>query len=257
MKEIIDLLNIGMKIKLENNPNYSLRSYANYLGISASSLSRILSEQIEITPKVFKVIGDKLNLSSDQYSLILNQLQLNKIHGNIRNVKDGDLNAIDMEKFNLIADWYHYAILHMCSMPDFECDPSWIAKRLGIEDESLIKQAINRLLESKLMGIDEDGHYFKTDQMIVIKDYSFSSVAMRERQKQILRLSAEKIDLVPIELRDHSTMTISVDENLLPEIKDRIKKFRRTLGNYIIKNNLDSKQIYELQISFFPLLIKE
>lgn len=256
MKDIIALLDKEMKIKLESNPNYSLRSYASYLGISASSLSRILSGQIDITPKVFKVIGEKLNLTPDQYAEKLNLLQVKKAQSNIRNIKDGELNVIDMEMFNLISDWYHYAILHMCSMPDFVSDPKWIARRLGIDDESLIEQAVARLLENKLLDIDEEGRYYKTDEIIAIKDYSFSSVAMRERQKQILELSAEKIDSVPMELRDHSTVTIPVDENLLPEIKDRIKKFRRTLGNYIIKNNLNSEQIYELQISFFPLLVK-
>lgn len=257
MKDIVEIINKELNIKLQSNPKYSLRAYANYLGISPASLSRILSRQAKVTPKIFKTIGDKLNLSPGQMTQMLSSLQLKKIQGNIRNVEHRGMNAIEMEKFNLIADWYHYAILHMCSLEDFNKDPKWIAKRLGIKDVAVIKQAIARLLENKLMGIDEDENYYKIDQFTTILDYSFSSVAMRERQKQILKLSAEKIDTISIDKRDHSTITIQVDENLLPEIKDRIKKFRRTLGNYVLKNNIDPEQVYELQISFFPLLENE
>lgn len=257
MKDIIEIINNELSKKLANNPKYSLRAYANYLGISPASLSRILSGQTKVTPKIFKIISDKLNLSPVQMAQILSSLQLKKIQGNIRNVEHRGMSTIEMEKFNLIADWYHYAILHMCSLKDFNKDPKWIARRLGIKDVAVVKQAIARLLEFKFMGIDENGDYYKIDQFTAILDYSFSSVAMRERQKQILKLSSEKIDAVSIQKRDHSTITIQVDEKLLPEIKDRIKKFRRTLGNYIIKNNIDPEQIYELQISFFPLLEKE
>ncbi|MEA9358140.1 TIGR02147 family protein [Bacteriovorax sp. PP10] len=257
MKDIVEIINQELSNKLENNPKYSLRAYANYLGISPASLSRILSGQTKVTPKIFKVIGDKLNLGPSQMTQMLSSLQLKKIQGNIRNVEHRGMSAIEMEKFNLIADWYHYAILHMCSLEDFNKDPKWIAKRLGIKDVTLIKQAITRLLENKLMGIDEEDNYYRVDEFTAILDYSFSSIAMRERQKQVLKLSAEKIDTISIHKRDHSTITIQVDEKLLPEIKDRIKKFRRTLGNYIVKNNLRPEQIYELQISFFPLLENE
>jgi len=254
MKDIVEIIKKELEDKLENNPSYSLRAFAKYLGISPASLSRILSGQMKVTPKVFQVIASKLNLTPIQHSHIMKGLQLKKQQGNIRNIEHRGMNSIEMEKFNLIADWYHYAILHMCSLEEFKKDPKWIAKRLGVSDSELIKEAIERLLEYKMMAIDEDQNFYKTDQFTVVLDYNFSSIAMRERQKQILALSASKIDIVPISLRDHSTLTIPVDVSLLPEIKDRIKKFRRTLGNYIIKNNENSTQVYELQISFFPLL---
>lgn len=257
MKDIVEIIRNELESKLETNSKYSLRAYAMFLGISPASLSRILSRQMKVTPKVFQMIGDKLNLTPIQHSQIMKGLQLKKQQGNIRNVDHREMNSLEMEKFNLIADWYHYAILHMCSLEGFKKDPKWIAQRLGISDVDVIKEAIARLLEHKFMSVDENGNYYKTEQFTVVLDYNFSSAAMRERQKQILALSASIIDIVPIEMRDHSTITIPVDLSLLPEIKERIKKFRRTLGNFIVKNNQDSKQVYELQISFFPLLKTE
>lgn len=109
----------------------------------------------------------------------------------------------------------------------------------------------------RLLEVDKHGNYVRENQFNSVLDYNFSSVAMRTRQKQILKISSEQIDLVPISQRDHSSMTIPVDEAIVPEVKERIKKFRRTLANYIVKNNSKVDQVYELQIGFFPLLKDE
>lgn len=257
LNEIVTLLERDFQKKQKINPLYTLRSYAKYLNVSPSTLSRVLSRQIKVTPKVFEIIAPKFEFSPIQYNYYLEGLRDSKNLENIRNIEHQGMNSIEMETFNLIADWYHYAIMHMCSLPDFKQDPEWIAERLGIKDVELIKSAINRLIEFGMLGIDKNQNYYKVAQFNIVIDYNISSIAMRERQKQILKMSSEKIDTVPITSRDHSTITIPIDESLLPEIKERIKKFRRSLGNFIIKSNLDPKQVYELQISFFPLLIKK
>lgn len=255
MENLLEIIEENFKEKNEKNANYSIRAFSKFLDISPATLSRILSRQAPVTPRIFEIIAPKLNLSSAQQAQIMESLKAKKHDENIRTVNG--MTFIEMEKFNIIADWYHYAILHMCGLENFQQDHQWIAERLGIDDVSIIDSAIDRLIENNLLGIDENQNYYKIDQFNAILDYESSSRAMRERQKQILQMSAKKIDSVPISLRDHSSITISVDAELLPEIKERIKKFRRTLGNYIVKNNLNSTQVYELQLSFFPVLLEK
>lgn len=257
MESLLRIIEDNFKEKNEKNANYSIRAYSKFLEISPATLSRILSRQAKITPKVFEIIAPKLNLSNSQQSAIMEELKEKKRDANIRTVDSNGMTFIDMEKFNIIADWHHYAILHMCSLENFQQDHKWIADRLGITDVSIIDSAIKRLIENKFLGVDENQNYYRIDQFNAILDYESSSKAMRERQKQVLQMSAKKIDSIPISLRDHSSITISVDKELLPEIKDRIKKFRRTLGNYIVKNNLNTTQVYELQLSFFPVLLDD
>lgn len=256
MKTVLQMIQEQYSRKNEKNSSFSLRAYAKYLEISPATLSRILSQQIEITPKIFSIIAPKLELSSEVQDKVMQELQNEKHDNNIRRVDISGMSFIEKEKFNIIADWYHYAILHMCGLDGFNQDPAWIAERLGIEDVDLITSAIKRLLDNNFLGIDENNQYYKIDQFSAILDYEMSTKAMRERQKQILKISSEKLDQVPMNLRDHSSLTLNVDEELLPEIKERIKKFRRSLGNFIVKNNKKTEQIYELQLSFFPLLTK-
>lgn len=60
------------------------------------------------------------------------------------------------------------------------------------------------------------------------------------------------MDLIGFHERDQSAVTIAMDTNLIPEIKEKIKNFRRSLANFIEKNSKMKSRVYELSISLFP-----
>lgn len=55
-----------------------------------------------------------------------------------------------------------------------------------------------------------------------------------------------------IQDRDQSAVTIAMDTDLLPEVKEKIQKFRRSLANFIDKKSKNKKRVYEMTISLFP-----
>lgn len=234
------------------NKNYSLRSYARNLGLSPGYLSQVLNKKKDLTPKVLCAIASRLNLSAEKLEKLLKiQSEVSKQKQLLNSQKELVKN-IDMETFSVISDWYHYAILHVFQLEKYKDTPEWIARKLSISIEEA-SGALERLLDVKLIEKNKQGKLVVTNNYVGIQDYEFSSIAMRERQKQILRLSAEKIDLQSISIRDHSAITVAVDPVLLPEIKERIKKFRRSLGKYIVNNSNKTTSVYELQISFFSV----
>lgn len=250
-KNAVDYIEIEFKKRKSNNPSYSLRAYAKNLGISPAILSQILSGKKELTPKVLSTIAPKLNLDSDVYSLFLDKQVKVKKERNIKSVDKNEMRKLDMETFNVISDWYHYAILELFYLDDFKSDLNWIAKKLKISLAEVETAIIN--LKSVRLINEEDGELVPTDDYTIIDEYHFTSTAMRERQKQVLKLSAKKIEELNTNYRDHSSITITIDPTLLPEIKDKIKVFRRSLGNYIAKNSKANTAVYELQIGFFPI----
>lgn len=233
------------------NPAYSLRSFAKNLGVSPGILSLILSGKKEVTPKILKVIAPKLNIDENIYSSLLEKQAKIKKESSIKSIEKDDMRLIDMETFAVISDWYHFAILELFNLDYYETNSLWISKKLNITNEQAQK-AIDSLLKIKLLeinnGVIEPGNAFTA-----IVDYPYTSIAMRERQKQLLKLSSEKLGTLNISVRDHSAITICVDVSLMPEIKDKIKAFRRSLGNFIAKNSKESNAVYEMQISFFPV----
>lgn len=250
--DIKSIIQADFDKKQSVNSRYSLRAYASYLGLSPASLSKILSNKVEVSPKILKQIAPKLNLTPAQYNKLEDSLKKIKKSNSIKFIENEGIRKLQMEEFNFISDWYHFAILEIFNLDHYDDSPEWIAKKLGI-DEAKVEAALDRLINLKLLEYDNKGHIVLSSDFTSVLDYSFSSTAMRERQKQIMKLSSSKIDMVNIEKRDNSSLTITVDEKLIPEIKDKIKNFRRTLGNYIVKNSKKRTGIYELQISFIPL----
>lgn len=250
-KSAVDFIEHEFKKRKSNNPSYSLRAYAKNLGISPAILSQILNGKKELTPKVLSTIAPKLNLDNDIYSSFLDKQVKVKKERNIKSVDKNEMRKLDMETFNVISDWYHYAILELFYLDDFESDINWIAKKLKLSVIE-VEKAIENLKSVRLIN-EEDGQLVPTDDYTVIDEYHFTSMAMRERQKQVLKLSAKKIEELNTNYRDHSSITITIDPALIPEIKDKIKVFRRSLGNFIAKNSKNNKAVYEIQISFFPI----
>lgn len=239
----------------EVNSQYSLRAYARNLGVSPGILSQILNKKREITPKILSQIAPRLNIDSDTLSKMLNTQKKLKASRSIKNIDNEEIVNIDMETFSVISDWYYYPILELFNIYS-EINGELISDKLGLRT-CVAEKALDNLLKVRLLRIDSCGNYELTNSFTAIKDYSFTSIAMRQRQKQILALSAEKIDVVDYSRRDHSSITLTLDVALLPEIKERIKAFRRSLANFIVKNSNEVSDVYEIHIGLIPLTVNE
>jgi len=252
-KDFLDVVKEDFNNRSQKQVTYSLRSHAQFLGVSPATLSLYFAKKIELSPKIFNIISSKLELSEEQISHYRDVVVNNKQKKLLVNYDNDGHSSLEMDEFSFISDWYHYAILEIFSLKNHKEDPSWIAEKLGISDIEKVELAIERLIKLKLLQRNQAGKLENVDRFTSILDYNYSSTAMRERQKQILCLSKEKIDAIAITERDHSGLTMAIDSKLMPEIKDKIKKFRRSLGNYIGKNSISRDAVYEIQISFFPL----
>lgn len=250
---ILQKLQDEFNTKKSSNPRYSLRAFARSLDISPGTLSQILNSKKTVSPKILEKIFQKLNVEGIALESLKEVHSEIKKSRSIKNLNERNIVEIDDETFSLISDWYYYAILEMVNLDCFESNIYWIAKKLGIEVE-VAEEAVERLLKLELLVISEEGNFFAANDFSCLSHSFQTSVAKKKRQKQIQELSKTKIDEVDISLRDHSAMTMTIDLDMIPEIKERIKKFRRDLGNYIVKNSKKSDAVYELQISFFPLI---
>lgn len=238
------ILQKELKIRQERNPGYSLRAFSGNLGIDSSNLSKILSGQLVAGEKLKKKIMLKLGLP-----------EVDLLSGNYNDkITDDEYRYHDLNLFNIIADWYYYAILELFKLERFQgpINTKALATELGIEIEEAT-QAISRLINLNLIKVDT-----KTGRPILAEDSSSSiknittSAAHRLQQKQILNKAIDALDQVPIAFRSQSSMTIAINQNKLPEAIEMIKNFRRKLGRFLSDSEkLD--EVYNLSISLYPI----
>lgn len=224
--------------RCRNNPSYSLRAFASHLDIENSALSKILNRKRGISEKMFLHLSSKLNFSPME--------QMKFTEGS----EQGDYQQIAEDQFRVISEWYHYAILELVEINNFQPNAKWIAKSLGLSI-SEVNIAVERLLRLKMLEISEDGVWKDLSGNVSNYPSLNTNSAFQEQQIQFLNLAIEKVKAVNFSQRDNSSVTMAIDSKKLPEAKEMVKKFRRKLCSFLQSGEKDS--VYQLAVAVYPL----
>lgn len=257
-----EILNEELASRTERNNRYSVRSFARSLNMDSGALSQILSGKRIPSVKVANKLVERLGLSPEEKVNFLNSLADVHINRKLQRTrkffkeissktesKKVNYRDLSLDLFRTIADWYHYAILELTFIDGFSSNPRWIAAELGISITE-VNLAINRLKELGFLS-EESDKLVKTTPPLITSDRNLTTGAHKQRQKQILAKAIETIDEVPLELRNHSAMTMAIDPQKIPEAKKKIQAFLDELSLFLESGK--RTQVYEASICLFPL----
>lgn len=229
--------------RCRKNSSYSLRAFAKYLEIDQSFLSKLLKGQRAITPEFAESVAPKLGLRPAQVKDLFSKGTASM---------PGFLSLTD-DEFELLSEWYHFAIIELSKTNDFDHDPSAIAARLGIHIEE-VRSALQRLDRLGFIKLQENGD-FKVLAPNTAWGNSKSTSALRKNfQRTLLEKSMYALDHVPFEFRDNSSTTVAINKKRIPEFREKIQEMRKELADFFQPEGepgLD--EVYQLTVSFFPL----
>jgi uncharacterized protein (TIGR02147 family) len=244
-----------LESRIEKNPKYGLRAFSKHLDIDSSRLSKILKGQRPLSLPLVESLGQRLGLSQKQIEVF--QKHARTPYQKKTAVQDelpiDDCYQLRMDQLTLISEWQHYAILELMKHPHFEPNLSWVSEHLH-QPLEVIAMAVERLKRVGLLEVTSDGSWkdisagFSTH----ILGESLTSRAHRHYQTQILDLSKEALQLVPVIERDHSTIAVASSPAKLLEAKKKIRKFRRELAEFM-EDTLEKTEVYHLNIGLFPI----
>lgn len=221
------------------NPRYSLRSYAQFLGVHHSTLSGLLSGRRPITKKTVATLSLKLGIFPDNF-IKKNNFTLSKHE------------FLEEDIFNRISEWYFDAILELSKLKSFDFTVSNISRYLNM-NEVQVSVAIDTLIRLNLLKKTKNGFKIVHENSTNLSSNDKTSSAMRKYQKSILDKSLEALDLVDRKDRDHTSTTLAIRKRDLPKAKQIIKDFRYKLSALLQDNDENFDEVYQLQVSFFPL----
>ena len=221
------------------NPRYSLRSYAQFLGIHHSTLSGLLSGRRPITKKTVATLSLKLGVFPDNF-IKKNNFTLSKHE------------FLEEDIFNRISEWYFDAILELSKVKSFDFTASNISRYLNM-NEVQVSVAIDTLVRLNLLKKTKNGFKIVHENSTNLSSNDKTSSAMRKYQKSILDKSLEALDLVDRKDRDHTSTTLAIRKSDLPKATQIIKDFRYKLTALLQDNDENFDEVYQLQVSLFPL----
>lgn len=236
------------------NPRYSLRGFAKTLGLDAGYLSKVLSGQMPLSLGAAKKVVAALKMSDAEAQLLIEAIAdgARERHDRVAAPRERapvSRQEVDADAYAVIADMHHYAILEATYLPDFEPDARWVARRFGITKLEA-EYALARLVRLGLLGY-VDGVLKKTSRFVTTKDKSYSTPALRQSQRQILKSAMKALDHDPIERRSANGMTMAIDPAKLPLAKQMIRDFMAHLCEVVEAG--EQKEVYQLSVQFFSL----
>jgi uncharacterized protein (TIGR02147 family) len=250
------------------NENFSLRAFSRWLKVSPAQISQMMSGKRPMTVKSVNKILPKLDLSpAEKHSLLESLFQKTNLENNGKTFEDSQAKQmkkillLQEDKFRLVADWYHFAILALSRLRSKKSDPTWIARTLGIgvAEANLALQRLERL------GIIVTKPHLKQicDPIEVVSEVP--SEAIRKYHKQNLALAEEKLETIPNHLREFQSVSLVLNPRQLEEFRKLIDDMLDQAGKVqdanqrsrrnepASDNKAEDEAVYNLNVQFFPI----
>lgn len=241
-----------LSLKQRNNPQYSLRSYARFLGLHSSTLSQIIKGKRPLPLKDLNNVISKLGLDPKEKTLFVESLHRTKTK-----IDDITISEVDERYFldesyhRIISEWEHYVTLDLFDLDNFSMSVEEVSRRLGIT-MTRADVVINNLITCGLL-VHKNGELVKAHSNIRTTE-DITSQALKEAHIENLELAKQKLEEIEVELRDFSAVTMAMDLKKLPEAKTIIREFRKKMAALL--RDGDMTEVYQLAIQFYPMTKK-
>jgi uncharacterized protein (TIGR02147 family) len=206
----------------------------------------VLSGKRRLTLKSARLISERLAFAPDETASFLKATQRKAPER--EDAELGPRQRLDAERFRLIADWYHFAILSLTELPRCESSPEWIADKLGISRREA-ETALRRLRDLGLVAVQRGRLKQVSPPLVSTNDVP--SAALRKHNRQMLQRGLDALETVPVEWRDIGTMTMALDPRKLPQAKRLIRRFRQQIAE--LCESGDPILVYHFSTLLFPV----
>jgi uncharacterized protein (TIGR02147 family) len=154
------------------------------------------------------------------------------------------------DKWEVISEWYHLAIMELTKTRGFKYDHAWISEKLGItKDQARLATArlvrMNILKESKgKLKVTGDGMVFSPNEI--------PSESIRRFHTEIMKKATLSLRTQSLEKRNFTSLVVAVDQDQISEAKALVLEFVRKLDNVMMSSKKKDK-VYCFSSQFFAL----
>ena len=270
-ESIPDFLKKEFLRRLGQNESYSLRAFARDLNLTPSRLSETMNSKTGVSLPTVEKISVRLKLSKSERGILRDlYLLTGKKNQGAREIaieslskarERNKMKSLDTEKFKVMAEWYHAAIVQLTDLESFRPDIEWISKTLEIPPERT-RRAVDRLFHLGLL-FEENGTWKQHPDMMITES-EIPVTAIRQYHRQMMQKAFRSIEEAAIERRFIQSMTFAIPsdryrdvcgkiQNLLKEAWELSEGERNT--TYATHSSAKN-ELYAINVQFFPLTAK-
>jgi len=247
----------------KSKPFFSYRFIGNRVGMDSSYVIKVLQGSLHISPGKTGSFARLLDLNESEaeffetlvhFGRAKTEKQRRLYFDKLFTISSVKSQRLEPHQYEFFRKWYYSAVWAIINCVPFEGDFHTLAERcmpqITVREA---KQAVRLLEKLGLVARSDDGFYRTTDRNITTGS-NWHSDAVESGRREMINLAQEAVDRFERDLRDISTVTMSVNEKALPEIREHIRQFRSSLIN-IVNGYNGSGRVYQLNVQLFPLSV--
>ena len=248
----------------KTKPWFSYRYLSSKVRLNPGYIVKVFQGKIHLGEKNIDSFADLMRLSGKEREYFTELLHFGRAkHENeieqrferLQSIKGLQFRTIADSKSDFFAQWYHMAVRSLLSIfpfdgKDYRKLASMLSPRITAPQA---RESIRLLEELKMVVRDEDGMYRVTEQFISTGD-KWTSAAIRNYQKKNIELSLSAIETYNKELRDISSVTMTVGLKNMAVIREKVRQFRQELL-FMSQEGQDDDAVVQLNIQVFPVAL--
>jgi uncharacterized protein (TIGR02147 family) len=248
----------------EEMPFYSYRMMGDKLGLDSSYLYRVLQKKQHLPAHALPSAKDLLDLSgrSAEYFDLLYSAAVSKdkskhdeLMAKALALRDVDRHSLEAAELKLLRNWWIPAVRAYLELNGGVVNIKQISRDICPPiTEAQAEEAIEILKEVGLVKKLASGKLALTDAHLTVGGPEKAS-AVREFQKQVLGLASDALDNIPVNERNISTLTLSVDQSCFEDLGDMLREFRRLVQKRVDEAKSPDR-VMQLSMAFYPVAHK-
>lgn len=241
--------------KKRKNPYMSYRYLGQHLKLDPGFLLKVLQGKLHLADRSIGIICSFLKFTEPEsrYFEMLVKYNKAKTTSDIKlyfekltALRETRARPVEESQYAFYQKWYHSAIHALLSIYEFKGNYKELASLLTPSITAMqARESIKLLKKIGLIKFGDDGVYRPTDAFVTTGE-KWRSVAIRDFQKETIKLSEQSLDLHEKERRDISTVTVALSAKDLTEIRERIRQFRKSI--LTLDNDNVPDTVYQVNI---------
>jgi len=257
-----EVLKTVFEHRKEASPQFSYKALAEILGIDPAGTFRVLNKERHLPARCVSRAIDFLGLTgrSAEYFVLMTsygrerrKIARQEILNKALELRDVPRRRLEEDELSFLRDWWVVAVRCAVEVLEGRAVPEEIASRITpavrVED---VRTALDLLVSLGIAKKAQGGRLRIADQHLTV-DGQKGRLAVAEFQSKILQLAAESVDRFPREIRDISTLTVTVDERAFEDIRGILKDCRRRIQARV-GDVAKPDRALQVAFSIFPLM---
>lgn len=246
--------------KKRSNGFVSYRYLGHHMHIDPGYLVKVLQGKAHLAERSVASVCDVLKLSEREtrYFELLVRYNKAKTKSDIKlyfeklmALRDSRTAPLQEYQYSFYQKWYHSAIHALLSIYEFSGSFKKLASMLTPAISARqAQESIRLLIKIGMVERGKNGIYRPTEAFVTGNE-KWHGAAIRDFQKETMKLSSEAFTLHKKDLRDISTITAALSVKDIPEIRERIRQLRQSILS--LENDHEPDMVFQLNVQFIPV----